>query len=72
MLLNIQKLQKKSAKTKKHLKEGMSELLRYYAEKVTKNELHEDLLDSLQLIVLENLELIKETKFEVYPFQEVL
>jgi len=79
MLLNIFKLQKeldlkvsKSSKTKKHVREDMSKLLRFYAEKVAKNEMNEELLDSLQLIIVENLELIKKAKFEIYPFIDVL
>ena len=54
MLLNIFKLQKKlelsiSNKTKKHVKEEMSKLLRFYAEKVANNEMSrsEDLLNQL-------------------------
>lgn len=72
MLLNIFKLQNKSSKTKKHVKEEMSKLLRFYAEKVAKNDMNEELLDSLQLIIVENLELIKKANFEIYPFHNVL
>ena len=77
MLLNVFKRQKKSSKAKKHvrnqeIKEEMSQLLRFYAEKVARNELNEELLISLQLIVVENLELIKKVRFEIYPFKDVL
>jgi len=77
MLLNIFKRQKKSSKAKKHIrnqemKEEMSQLLRFYAEKVAKNDMNDELLISLQLIVVENLELIKKAKFEIYPFKDVL